>query len=457
MYEFFLKKYFLYLKGDPFSRCGPPSRDTEVQPVKPQNPCIPSPCGSYSECRVSGDLPICSCLNNMIGTPPNCRPECLVNSDCESSKACQNHRCQDICEGSCGRNTICRVHNHIAICECSNGYTGNAFESCVKIFEPRPPEIPDDPCNSCGKNAFCDQGRCFCTPNYKGDPTKECRPECILNTECESSKACISNRCANPCQPGTCGIQATCSVINHLSTCTCPQGMSGDPFVQCRVNDPIPVEPKGNPCSPSPCGKYSQCHANGDRPICSCLANMIGAPPNCRPECLNSNECDLSKSCSNNFRCENPCQQNVCGQNAECRVVSHNPICTCIDGYTGSAFDRCVRIMNDTIVPKNPCEYSNCGPYSECRVIGDFAACTCKQNMIGTPPNCKPECLSNPECPSSLACLKNRCSDPCALNICAARNSKCTVVNHIAICTCVDGFRGDPFQSCEKQPTGKLC
>ena len=48
---------------------------------EPKNPCVPSPCGQYSICRVSNTRAVCSCQPNYYGAPPNCRPECMVNSD----------------------------------------------------------------------------------------------------------------------------------------------------------------------------------------------------------------------------------------------------------------------------------------------------------------------------------------------------------------------------------------
>lgn len=59
-----------------------------------------------------------------------------------------------------------------------------------------------------------------------------CRPECVLNSECPQNKACIRNKCMDPC-PGTCGQNALCEVYNHVPMCRCPQGMSGNAFVQC--------------------------------------------------------------------------------------------------------------------------------------------------------------------------------------------------------------------------------
>lgn len=96
----------------------------------PSDPCLPSPCGPFSQCRNVGDSPSCSCLPQYTGSPPNCRPECTINTDCSSDKACVNERCIDPCPGSCGVNADCRVQSHVSICTCAIGYTGDPFNSC---------------------------------------------------------------------------------------------------------------------------------------------------------------------------------------------------------------------------------------------------------------------------------------------------------------------------------------
>lgn len=94
------------------------------------NPCIPSPCGPNAECRNVGNNPSCSCLPSFIGSPPNCRPECMIHSDCPSDRACINTKCQDPCLGSCGISASCNVLNHIPICTCIEGYVGDPFSIC---------------------------------------------------------------------------------------------------------------------------------------------------------------------------------------------------------------------------------------------------------------------------------------------------------------------------------------
>lgn len=91
---------------------------------------------------------------------------------------------------------------------------------------------------------------------------------------------------------------------------------------------------------PSPCGLFSNCREQNGHAVCSCIANYIGAPPNCRPECMSSSDCSQDRSCVNE-RCKDPCP-GTCGNNALCRVVNHNPICSCMPGFTGDPFTRCI-------------------------------------------------------------------------------------------------------------------
>lgn len=106
--------------------------------------------------------------------------------------------------------------------------------------------MPRNPCNPspCGSNAECRErngaGSCTCLPEYFGDPYTGCRPECVLNTDCARNKACLNNKCLNPC-PGTCGINAECHVNNHAPACTCLSGYTGNPLRSCHL---IPLSSK---------------------------------------------------------------------------------------------------------------------------------------------------------------------------------------------------------------------
>lgn len=101
-------------------------------------------------------------------------------------------------------------------------------------------EPPSNPCypSPCGLNAICTEqngaGACSCIPEYLGDPYIECRPECVMNSDCPFNRACINNKCVDPC-PGTCGNNAECYVVNHAPLCTCYARYTGNPLSSCYL------------------------------------------------------------------------------------------------------------------------------------------------------------------------------------------------------------------------------
>lgn len=74
---------------------------------------------------------MCTCLPDFIGNPPNCRAECVSNSECLNQLACINQKCKDPCVGSCGANANCHVVSHTPMCSCVTGYTGDPFTQCA--------------------------------------------------------------------------------------------------------------------------------------------------------------------------------------------------------------------------------------------------------------------------------------------------------------------------------------
>lgn len=145
-------------------------------------------------------------------------------------------KCVNPCEGVCGINAECKVVSHSPICLCAHGYVGDPFFGCTR--EVAYAEAIATPCSPspCGSNAICKErnnaGSCSCIEDYIGNPYEGCRPECLINTDCQSNKACINNKCKDPC-PGSCGTNAVCQVVNHLPLCTCLLGYTGDPFKYC--------------------------------------------------------------------------------------------------------------------------------------------------------------------------------------------------------------------------------
>ncbi|XP_047739044.1 uncharacterized protein LOC108675679 isoform X2 [Hyalella azteca] len=444
--------------GNPYSKCEVISLDIGKEHVTterpPVSPCASSPCAFNAQCSVEYNVAKCTCPQGYLGDPySQCRPECLVNNECDADEACSNQRCIKPCTGLCGVNAECEVKNHIAVCYCPDNYSGNPMTRCTELptREPTPEPNPCYP-NPCGPNGLCSPSVggsfvCSCAPGYLGTP---CRPECTSPTDCPMNEDCRNLKCVDPC-PGTCGIDAICSVIGHAPICRCREGFTGDPFSRCYV-EVLPPVTKDDPCNPSPCGPNSECRVESGRPVCTCLPNFYGGPPNCHPECVVNSQCSTSLACINR-KCQDPCKGS-CGDRAQCTVQNHKAMCTCPPYLTGDAYSRCIEIpvTRPPVVTQrpDPCAGNPCGPNSKCDVYGNERVCSCLPSYVGSPPQCRPECVRAEECSATKACLGNKCVDPCP-GICGV-NAECFVVSHNPICSCIHGYTGDPFVRCTEIP-----
>ena len=64
---------------------------------------------------------------------------------------------------------------------------------------------------------------------------------------------------------------------------------------------------------------------------------------------------------------------------------------------------------------------------------------------ISTP---EPECRVHEDCADFQACIEQQCQSPCAVYDVCARNAECYVTSHRAVCSCPDGYVGDPNIEC---------
>lgn len=305
--------------------------------------CDISNCGPHSSL---GPECTCTCQKGYLGTPPYCRPECVLNSHCLSHESCHQGQCIDPCAQACGENSDCKVIRHKPVCSCKHGSKGDPYSKCkVDDHEEKPPD--GSICKNgkdCGKFATCSKGNeCQCLPNFVGQPPL-CQPQCLRNTDCSKDESCISNKCRDPCQ-GACGFEALCKVIDHVPNCFCRDDYIGNPYEQCSrkpilENEPLKPTDVQDPCSS--CGSNTKCDKSNGK--CKCILGYVGDPlSGCRPECILNTECAPTKACVNK-KCIDPCA-NTCGLNAKCSVVNHFTICNCEPGYTGDPFKQCSKII----------------------------------------------------------------------------------------------------------------
>jgi hypothetical protein len=101
--------------------------------------------------------------------------------------------------------------------------------------------------------------------------------------------------------------------------------------------------------------------------------------------------------------------------------------------------------------PRHPCNPSPCGGNAVCRELNGAGSCTCVQDYFGDPySGCRPECVTNSECPRDKSCVNNKCKDPCP-GTCGL-NAECRVYNHAPNCNCLPGYTGNALRSCHLPP-----
>lgn len=119
-----------------------------------------------------------------------------------------------------------------------------------------------------------------------------------------------------------------------------------------------------------------------------------------------------------------------------------NPPCT----YVFTIFLYFLKAIE---IPTNPCHPSPCGPNSICKEHHGAGSCTCIQDYFGDPyAGCRPECVTNNDCPKDKACLGKKCRDPCPGS--CGINAECQIINHNPSCLCLPGFTGNALRVCHQ-------
>lgn len=254
---------------------------------------MPVPCSSTDDCALSN---ICKNFT--------CFPQCKKDDDCAFNEKCLIGNCQ----------LTCRVDN-----DCFIGHI------CI--------------------NNLC----------YYG---------CHNDNDCTSSESCRNNKCINPCDESPCGPNALCLTYDHRPSCSCIKGFVPNPSAQVAC-----VRTPAEPCTQNKdCPNGSACLDKFCKPICSsdagCVANercdkvagicksICRKDNDCRYDeicdgiacitgCKSDSNCPVENSCVDN-KCINPCDTpTACGANANCSVIDHEKLCTCLKPLKGNPLESC--------------------------------------------------------------------------------------------------------------------
>lgn len=151
------------------------------------------------------------------------------------------------------------------------------------------------------------------------------QPECTDHYQCADTKLCHQGSCQEACRFQECGVNALCIASNHVGSCVCREGYEGrNPNLECHRRESM--------------RPFVSCQT-----ACSmfCLFLAPTTSPAVISGCEDNEECPDHAACENRL-CINPCAtRDPCAPLATCRVIRHEPVCTCPDGYLGSADVEC--------------------------------------------------------------------------------------------------------------------
>ena len=482
-----------------------------------RNPCYEiEPCHETAICKVQDSLPlrtmICECPEGyVIRKDGSCvlveilLPKgCDTNSQCATLEVCINRHCKDPCE--CGDNADCQIIDHRAVCTCLPGHQGNPDAGCHPIGCTVDPECAYDeacyegvcanPClvkNPCASNAECyaesHRAYCRCPSGLIGDGYGQCLViGCTSNSECPSIHGCVNNMCIDPClKNDPCGRSAECVQRDHKAQCRCPEGMVGDPEIECKdIIQPICVNDYDCPSKlacieercQNPCEYFEPCHPSANcrvidlkasrGMVCECEEGYVTKEDGkcelvsvIRPVCEADDSCPAKEACINGF-CKDACQ---CGANADCDIIEHHPVCTCKPGYEGDPEVRCLSIgcasnsecatthacVNAKCVPVCGANNEPCGREAECLGVNHAYSCICPPGSRGNPQTqCSAiGCTSDDACPNDRSCINQQCISPCTYDPCEDP-AECTVLGHETECPCPAGFNRTMDNGCDK-------
>ncbi len=437
-----------------------------------RNKCVdachsPTACGLNSDCKAANHRATCTCRSGFTGNPTQgcvgvvfctsesqcpksqscvgglCVSNCLTSRDCLASQQCVSGKCRPACSGDsqCPDSMLCVNSMCVQEARCRADTDCSSDQSCLQGANGQ--LACQDPCAGavlCGRNAACvvedRKAVCRCKNGFFGNPQDDktgcLRIECAKDSDCSDDKKCHQQRCKVACVvDNQCGLNTLCFSEQHTAVCKCQPGYDGDARAGCT---PIDY------CSQKPCAAGATCENTRGSFKCLCPTGTVGEPYNegCQQpvECTSNGDCPPSAVCGRDLagkpKCVNACAGIQCGPNAECQPRDHKGFCVCRQGFEGDAAD--VRL--------------GCAP----EPVFCKAQTQCPTNMYCYNGVCRAACASSAECPSAEACVKGQCVDPCTADASCGINAECRVENHQPVCSCPDGFTGEPIKECIRLP-----
>ena len=293
-------------------------------------------CASYNSCSKCT-----SCKGNpdCDVTSKSCTYGCASTNSCGICTSCSGNPDCDVSSLSCSNG--CLTYNSCSKCtECKSepacsdtcpSYTKSSSSSCLYGYDScydtcygrtwyKCNDAPSDPCSgvSCGSNAYCSGGSCYCNSGYTGN----------ANSGCTKVDTCVSGG------NSSCSGQTSSCSSSQVQTASC-KDCSGTMHYTCRAK--TCAEQGKKDCNGS-CISTSECCGG-------CPSGYSCKNGSCEKDHTHSYSCPngYSTSCSKGYflttskTCSCGAKSGTCYKCKECNSASdcpsYNPVCS--DGICG--------------------------------------------------------------------------------------------------------------------------
>ncbi len=183
--------------------------------------------------------------------------------------------------------------------------------------------------------------------------------ECQYDINCPDNRACIENRCLDPCHTVNrpCAPNAECNALLHRPICRCPIGWAGNAHQECF-----------------------KCRF----PYAADVAEMTILASVVSDDCLKDDDCPESKACLHQ-QCVDVCSRTSCGERAVCEAKYHHAQCVCPPGLQGNPIVRCVDVgclRDEDCNQREKCDYASqrCLPLCTGNACASGASCQARNH-----------------------------------------------------------------------------
>lgn len=167
--------------------------------------------------------------------------------------------------------------------------------------------------------------------------------------------------------------------------------------------------------------------------------------------------CTSSRDCFDQQLCiDGTCRQ-TCYKNNTCPssfYCDKNKMCTksikCLNDEDCETDELCSETKNGISECIKLCHNQPCGRNAFCVGLAHKPICSCKEGFFGDPlKGCdKKECDEDKDCSEDKTCHNNMCKIACLYKNECGDNTICSSENHKHVCYCQPGYTGNPISGC---------